>query len=172
VIKSGVAVLKIEGRSKGADYVYTVTQCYKEAMEAVQNGTYDTGKIESWMKRLSTVYNRGFWEGYYLGRSLGEWTTVAGSVATEKKVYVGKGSKYYPKIKVAEFHIEAGNIKQGDKLMITGNACGVARVETIILTVNGIEASLAEKGDKITFPFESKVTASDKLYKIVEAADA
>jgi putative protease len=172
LIKSGVDILKIEGRSKGADYVHTVTQCYKEAMEAVQNGTYDTNKIESWMKRLSTVYNRGFWEGYYLGRSLGEWTSVAGSAATEKKVYMGKGTKYYPKIKVAEFLIEAGTIKQGDKLMVTGNACGVSRVDTSILTVNGMDASLAEKGDKITFPFENKVTASDKLYKIVEAADA
>ena len=96
LINSGIDVLKIEGRSKGADYVQTVTSCYREALEAVETNTYTSEKIEGWIKRLSTVYNRGFWEGYYLGRKLGEWTLEPGSIATEKKIYVGKGTKYYP----------------------------------------------------------------------------
>lgn len=168
VIGSGAEVLKIEGRSKGPDYVYTVTRCYREALQAIEDKTYSQAKIEDWLKRLSTVYNRGFWEGYYLGRQLGEWTPDPGSRATEKKVYVGRGSKYYPKIKVAEFLIESGSVKPGDTLMLTGPSYGAAKTTSIPLFVNGIESSEAVKGDKITFPFENKISAKDKLYKIVE----
>ncbi len=168
VIASAVDVLKIEGRSKGADYVYVVTKCYREAIDAVADGSYSAHKIAQWMKQLETVYNRGFWEGYYLGRDLGEWTSQPGSVATEKKIYTGKGSKYYPKIKVGEFVIESGTLKIGDTLMITGPSFGMVKEKLETLTVNGIEASIAVKGDKITFPFSSKVSAQDKLYKIVE----
>lgn len=171
VLNSGVDVLKIEGRSKGADYVYTVTQCYREALQAIQNNSYTNDKIENWLKRLSTVYNRGLWEGYYLGHKLGEWTSHPGSAATEKKIYVGKGSKYYPNIKVGEFAIESGCIKTGDTLMIIGTAIGLAKEKMEILTINGIKGNMAVKGDKITFPFNTKVTAQDKLYKIVETAN-
>jgi len=118
------------------------------------------------------VYNRGFWEGYYLGRQLGEWTTHPGAAATEKKIYVGKGSKYYPKIQVGEFVVEAGTIKQGDTLMITGPAIGMAKTTMNTLTVNGNLGEIAVKGDKITFPFEMKITQQDKLYKIIDAANA
>lgn len=171
VINSGVDVLKIEGRSKGADYVFTVTQCYREALDAIANGNYANEKIEAWQKRLSTVYNRGFWEGYYLGHKMGEWTTQPGSAATEKKVYIGKGSKYYPKIKVGEFLIEAGSIREGDTLMLSGPVIGFVKEKMETLTVNGERDCIAVKGDKITFPVDAKITAADKIYKIVEAAN-
>ncbi len=168
VIKSGVNVLKIEGRSKGADYVFVVTQCYREALEAIKNNNYTQEKINDWMKRLSTVYNRGFWEGYYLGRKMGEWTAQPGSAATQKKIYVGKGSRYYPKIAVGEFVIESGNIKNGDLLMISGPTIGFVQEKIENLTVNGVVGDIAVKGDKITFPISTKVSALDKLYKILE----
>lgn len=171
VVNSGVDVLKIEGRSKGADYVYEVTSCYREALQAIEDKSYTIDKIEGWLKRLSTVYNRGFWEGYYLGRKLGEWTAHPGSAATEKKVYIGKGSKYYPKIKVGEFIVESGSVKAGDILMITGPAIGMVKEKLETLTVNGAKADLAVKADKITFPFSTKITTQDKLYKIVETTD-
>ncbi len=167
VISSGVDVLKIEGRTKGADYVYAVTKCYREALEAIEAKTYTPEKKEAWLKQLSAVYNRGFWEGYYLGRNSGEWTKTPGSVATEKKIYIGKGSKYYPRINVAEFIVESGSIKAGDTLMISGPVCGMVKESFKTLTVNGVEDTEAKKGDKITFPFAIKVTASDKLYKII-----
>lgn len=172
VINSGVDVLKIEGRSKGADYVYTVTNCYREAIEAVETNSFSNEKIDNWLSRLATVYNRGFWEGYYLGHKLGEWTTHPGSVATEKKVYVGKGSKYYPNIKIGEFIIESGSIRPGDTIMITGNSMGMAKEKLEILVVNGVQATIAVKGDKITFPFGSKITPGDKLYKMIENPNA
>lgn len=171
VISSGVDVLKIEGRSKGPEYVYTVTKCYREALQAIETGKYNLDKIEHWKKELATVYNRGFWEGYYLGRKMGVWTPHPGSAATEKKIYVGKGSKYYPKIKVGEFIIESGSIKAGDQLMITGPVIGMIKEKMDTLIVNGIKGNIAVKGDKITFPFGTKVTAQDKLYKIVETVN-
>ena len=172
LVNSGVDVFKIEGRSKGADYVYTVTQCYREALQAIENNSYTNDKIEEWLKRLSTVYNRGFWEGYYLGRKLGEWTPHPGSAATEKKIYIGKGSKYYPKINVAEFIIDSGTVKAGDTLMVTGPACGMVKEKTATLIVNGKENKEATKGDTITFPFATKITKQDKLYKIVGTVNA
>ncbi len=168
VVNSGVQVLKIEGRSKGADYVYTVTKCYREALNAIENNSFTNENIEDWLKQLSTVYNRGFWNGYYAGHQLGEWTATPGSIATEKKIYVGKGSKYYPKIKVAEFIIESGTVKSGDTLMIIGAAIGMAKEKMDTLTVNGIQCDQAVKGDKITFPLGTKITAGDKIYKIVD----
>ncbi len=172
LVNSGADVLKIEGRSKGADYVYTVTKCYREALLALEEGSYTTNKIEQWKKELATVYNRGFWEGYYLGRRLGEWTSHPASAASEKKIYIGKGSKYYPKINVAEFIIDSDTLKAGDTLMITGPAVGVAKEKMETLTVNGLKSNMAVKGDKITFPFHTKITHQDKLYKIVETVNA
>ena len=171
VINSGVEVLKIEGRSKGADYVFMVTQCYREAIDAIANGSYTNDKIEEWMKRLSSVYNRGFWEGYYLGHKLGEWTKQPGSVATEKKIYLGKGSKYYPKIKVGEFLIESGSIKAGDTIMISGPLVGFVKEKMETLTINGENGTVAFKGDKLTMPVNFKVTPADKIYKIVAATN-
>lgn len=167
IIDSGVAVLKIEGRSKGADYVQEVTRCYREAMAAVADKTFSRDKVAVWMKDLSRVYNRGFWEGYYLGRELGEWTKEPGSIATDKKVYIGKGTNYYSKLGVAEFLVESGSVQAGDSLMVLGPECGMVRETMQRLVVNGVDADAAGRGDKITFPFAVKVTAKDKLYKLV-----
>ena len=167
VIESGVDVLKIEGRTKGADYVQVVTQCYRQAMTAVKEGTFTKEKVTAWKTEMEKVYNRGFWEGYYLGRKLGEWTPQPGSAATEKKIYIGKGTKYYPKIGVGEFIIESGTVNAGDILMVTGPKCGMVKEKMETLVVNGKKNKSARKGDLVTFPFETKVTASDKLYKIV-----
>lgn len=169
LIHSGVDVLKIEGRSKGADYVHEVTACYREAVDAVLENTYTEEKKKDWLQRLSKVYNRGFWEGYYLGRKLGEWTSSPGSIAEERKIYLGKATNYYPKIKVGEFLVEAGNIKEGDELMIIGPAIGMAKEMMSTLIVNGEKAEQASKGDKITFPFPTKLTGQDKLYKIIKS---
>ena len=114
---AGVRVFKIEGRARSAEYVSTVVSCYKEALEAVVDGTFSAEKTAEWDERLATVFNRGFWDGYYLGRKLGEWSEKYGSEATERKVYVGKGVKYYSKLGVAEFKLEAGAISKGDKLL-------------------------------------------------------
>lgn len=172
LIDSGVDVLKIEGRTKGADYVQVVTKCYRAALDAVLDGTYTPEKAAEWKKEMETVYNRGFWEGYYLGRKLGEWTPQPGSAATEKKIYIGKGSKYYPKISIGEFILESGSLRIGDTMMVTGPKCGMIKETISTLMVNGEPATEAVKGDKITLKFDTKVTPSDKLYKIVEAAHA
>jgi putative protease len=172
VIGAGIDVLKIEGRTKGPEYVYTTTKCYREAIEAVRSGTYSAGKIEGWKQELGKVYNRGFWEGYYLGRKMGEWTTQPGSQAIEKKVYIGKGIKYYPRIQVAEFLMEAGTLKTGEQLMITSPSFGMVKETMDALIVNGEEKPVAVKGDKITFPFTQKITGKEKLYKLIENYNA
>ena len=172
VIEAGVDVLKIEGRSKGADYVFETTACYREAMESIAENSYTQDKIDAWMKRLGAVYNRGFWEGYYLGRKLGEWTPQPGSIATDKKIYLGKGTKYYSKIGVGEFSMEANQLKKGDTVMIMGPAFGLRKLEMTSLVVNGAEAEAAAKGDLITFPIDVKVTPSCKVYKVVSQEHA
>lgn len=169
IIDSGVVILKIEGRGKGPEYVYTVTKIYKEALKAIEENNYTKEKIEQWKIALEKVYNRGFWEGYYLGRKLGEWTENPGSAATEKKVYVGKGKKYFSKAKIGEFVVETGTIKIGDSLMITSPDFGIHTKNIERLVVNGVDATVAVKGDSITIPIERKITSRDKLYKIVEA---
>jgi len=172
VMAAGVDVLKIEGRTKGADYVQTVTRCYRDAMTAVNNNNFSRDKVAGWKNEMSKVYNRGFWEGYYLGRKLGEWTEHPGSAATEKKIYVGRGTKYYAKIGIGEFVIESSGIKAGDTIMITGPKCGMVKETLEALTVNGNPKSEASKGDLLTLAFATRVTPSDKLYKIVEISNA
>ena len=172
ILEAGVEVLKIEGRSKGADYVHEVTACYREAVDAIASNTYDQTKIEVWMKRLGAVYNRGFWEGYYLGRKLGAWTTNPGSAATDKKIYLGKGTKYFAKINIGEFVIETGQLRKGDTLMIMGPSIGVSKIILGTLVVNGKAADLAEKGDLLTLPVDTKITPSYKIYKILSESNA
>lgn len=167
VVNAGVSVLKIEGRGRSADYVKTTVQCYKEAIEAISNNTYTSERIAHWRIELEKVYNRGFWDGYYLGRKLGEWSSQYGSVATEKKVYVGKGSNYFKKVGIAEFSLDAGTLRKEDELMVISPVTGVARHTLNQLVVNGEDATEANRGDKITFPFANKVTPKDKLYKII-----
>ncbi|MGV3528211.1 MAG: peptidase U32 family protein [Flavisolibacter sp.] len=167
VVQTGVGVLKIEGRTKGAEYVHTVTGCYREAIDAITEGSYTPDKIKAWEAELAKVYNRGFWEGYYLGRKLGEWTERPGSAATQKKVYLGKGVRYFPKLQVAEFVVETGSIVAGDEILVSSPAFGVEEMVLQTLTVNGNAHTKAAKGDSLTFPFPHKISAKDKLYKLV-----
>jgi len=172
ILEAGVQVLKIEGRGRAADYVYTTTQCYREAVDAFEDGTYTQEKIEVWREKLSSVYNRGFWDGYYLGRKMGEWSNVHGSVATTKKIYIGKGVKYFEKIGVGEFLMESHDINIGDKLIVTGPTTGL--IETTVEEIrlgSGDSVQQAVKGNTISLQIGEKIRASDKLYKIV-AADA
>lgn len=171
IIDSGATILKIEGRGKGPEYVYTVTKAYRQAIQEIQDGTYTQEKAEVWKTELNKVYNRGFWEGYYLGKEKGEWTTHPGSAATEKKVYVGKGSNYFSKIKVGEFILESGSIKVGDTIMVSSPDFGMVKEKMNRLVANGVEVEKAVRGDLITFPLEKKISSKDKLYKIVEAKD-
>ena len=168
VIATGVSVLKIEGRGRSADYVYTTTRCYKEALESIYKKQFTSEKIKHWKNELSRVYNRGFWEGYYLGRKLGEWTDQPGSVATEKKIYIGRGMRYYAKRKIGEFLLETNTITIGDTIMVIGKKEGVHQAKLHELRVNGNEAHEAHKGDLITFPWEQKIWEDDKLYKVIE----
>lgn len=172
IIASGVDVLKIEGRGKGPEYVYTTTRCYREAINAIEEGTYTAEKIEAWKEQLSSAYNRGFWEGYYLGRKLGEWTPHPGSAATERKIYIGKCTKYYPAIQIAEFLLESGSIQKGDTILITSNRFGIHKEVLTDFRVNGEDDDIANKGDKITFSLNEKPSLNDKLYKILRTENA
>lgn len=167
LMDAGIDVFKIEGRSKSAEYVFTTTKCYREAIDAVIDGSYTQEKIQTWLSELDKVYNRGFWEGYFMGRKLGEWTKNPGSIATEKKIYLAKATKYYPNINVAEFLLETGTIRTGEELMIIGRNTGSDKIILEELIVNGVKQSEANKGDKITFPFPKTLKSNDKLYKII-----
>ncbi|HSI71332.1 MAG TPA: U32 family peptidase, partial [Gillisia sp.] len=169
VKEAGVQVLKIEGRGRAPEYVATVTKAYREAIDSLEVGNFSEEKVEKWMEQLSTVYNRGFWSGYYLGQKLGEWSKTSGSQATQKKVYVGKGVHYFPKAKIAEFKIEAYDIKVGDKILITGPSTGAQEMVLEEMLVNDKEMEKAAKGDSCTIKMPFRVRMSDKLYKIVEA---
>ncbi|MCE8180513.1 U32 family peptidase [Porphyromonas gingivalis] len=165
MMDAGVRVFKIEGRARGPEYVYTVCRCYKEAIEAYCNGTYDEEAIGRWDEQLATVFNRGFWDGYYLGQRLGEWTHRYGSGATRQKIYVGKGIKYFSRLGVAEFEIESGELHIGDEIVITGPTTGVIiqKVEEIRYELQTVEE--ATKGQRISIPVKEKVRPSDKLYR-------
>ena len=167
LMDAGIDVFKIEGRSKSAEYVFTTTKCYREAIDAVIDGSYTQEKMQTWLSELDKVYNRGFWEGYFMGRKLGEWTKNPGSIATEKKIYLAKATKYYPNINVAEFLLETGTIRTGEELMIIGRNTGSDKIILEELIVNGVKQSEANKGDKITFPFPKTLKSNDKLYKII-----
>lgn len=173
LIATGVSVLKIEGRGKSADYVKTVTQCYREAIDNYYEGMLSYKKIAELMDRLKQVYNRGFWGGYYLGQALGEWTNSAGSKALNRKIYVGRGNHYYGKTKIAEFLIEAYSLSVGDKVMIIGPSSGVTETVITSLHVNAAgPKDLASKGDLCAFPLDLAIKSTDKLYKVIEAAAA
>ena len=169
IINAGVKVLKIEGRARPGEYVKTVSSCYREAVDSHFEGTYTSEKIEAWTTRLSTVFNRGFWDGYYLGRKIGEWSKDYGSKATKKKIYIGKSTNWFSKIKVAEFEIQAENLKVGDQILISGPTTGV--VETTVKEIHLDRKSVEEvsKGNTISILIEEKIRRADKLYKIVDA---
>ena len=170
LIDTGVQVLKIEGRGKSADYVQTVTSCYRKAIDAYYDGSFSLAKAESWIEKMRQVYNRDFWGGYYLGKELGEWTNSAGSKALTRKIYIGKGNHYYPKTGIAEFLVEAYSLKLGDKVMVISAHNGVTETIITSLHVNARGAQdTAIKGDLCAFPLQVPVKPSDKLYKIVDA---
>lgn len=167
MIDSGVRVFKIEGRARSAEYVRTVVECYREAVESYIDGTFSEEKIADWDTRLATVFNRGFWNGYYLGQRLGEWSSSYGSEATERKEYIGKGTKYFSNIGVAEFLMESGEINEGDKLLITGPTTGAITIEAKDMRVNFAPATKIVKGDLFSIATGTKIRPSDKLFKIV-----
>lgn len=169
ILDSGITVLKIEGRARSADYVKIVTESYNEALNSCLDGTYTREKIDKWKERLSTVFNRGFWDGYYLGRRLGEWSGTYGSKATRKKVYIGKGTNYFGNIKVAEFIIETGKLNVGDDIIITGPTTGVIELKVPEIRVDLQSVPEAQKGEKFSMPIEQLVRRSDKLYKLISA---
>jgi putative protease len=169
VIDSGIKVLKIEGRGRAPEYVATVTRCYREAIDSIADGTFSQEKVSVWMKKLETVYNRGFWSGYYLGQKLGEWSDNPGSNATQKKVYIGKGRHYYPRTQIGEFEIEAYNLNVGDKILIQGPTTGSQEAAVSSMMVDDVPVQEAKKGDILTLPLGFKVRPSDKLYKVVKA---
>lgn len=169
VIDAGVTVLKLEGRGRAPEYVKTVTQCYREAADAYLEGSYNQEKAESWMERLKKVYNRGFWDGYYLGQKLGEWSGSHGSKATSKKVFLGKGMKYFPKIQVAEFQMEALQLQKGDQILITGKTTGVVEEKIGEMRIDDQVVKSVQKGDNFSFPLSTIIRPGDKLYKVVDA---
>ncbi len=167
MIEAGVRVFKIEGRARGPEYVRTVVECYKQAIRSYLDDTFTDEKVKEWDERLKTVFNRGFWNGYYLGQRLGEWSKNYGSEATERKVYVGKGIKFFSNIGVAEFLVEAAEMKVGDKLLITGPTTGAVFFTLDEARVDLKPVGVVKKGQHVSFKVPEKVRPSDKLYKLV-----
>ncbi len=171
IVKAGVKVLKIEGRGRSAEYVKTVTRCYKEAVSAIGDGTYSQEKIAAWTEQLRTVYNRGFWDGYYLGRKMGEWTERYGSQATETKEYIGKITNYFANIGVAEIRMESGEFSVGDKFVISGPTTGVYEDSAKEIRVDLKPVEKAVKGDDCSVRTSGLVRRGDKVYKVVTVVD-
>jgi len=167
ILDAGVSVLKIEGRARSAEYVKTVVSCYDEAINAYVDGSFSGEKIEAWDKRLANVFNRGFWDGYYLGQRLGEWSEKYGSRSTLKKVYLGKGTNYFDRIGVAEILIETGSLSVGDQIIITGPTTGVIETTVKELRVDEKSCKTARKGERCSLPVDQFVRRSDKVYKLV-----
>ena len=170
MMDAGVRVFKIEGRARGPEYVRTVVECYREAIQAYLEGTFTDEKVEDWNRRLATVFNRGFWDGYYLGQRLGEWTHHYGSAATERKIYVGKGVKYFPNIGVAEFLVEAAELNVGDKLLVTGPTTGALFLTADEMRVDLKPVNTVHKGEHFSIKCD-RIRPSDKLYKLVSVEE-
>ncbi len=169
ILDSGVSVLKIEGRARSPEYVKTTVECYREAVDACFDDTFTEEKIQNWNERLATVFNRGFWDGFYLGQRLGEWSTSYGSQATKRKIYVGKCTNFFTNIQVAEFKLETKNLKTGDEIIVTGPTTGVIQTTVEEIRVDLKPVAQALKGEVISVPFDVKLRRNDKLYKLVEA---
>lgn len=164
MMEAGVRVFKIEGRARGPEYVKTVVECYREAIDSYLDGTLTEEKKDEWDERLRTVFNRGFWNGYYLGQRLGEWTRHYGSNATERKIYAGKGIRYFSNIGVAEFLVEAAELHVGDKLLITGHTTGAMYVTLDEARVNLKPVDIVKKGAHVSFKVPDRIRPNDKLY--------
>jgi len=166
IIDAGVRVLKIEGRARSAEYVKVVTECYDQAINSIADDTYNEEKIADWKKKLSSVFNRGFWDGYYMGQRLGEWSNTYGSKAAKKKVYTAKCLNYFPRMGIAEFLCESGNLKTGDEIFITGPTTGVIEQRVNEMRVDYNPANEAKAGEKFSMPVERKTRRADKLYRL------
>jgi U32 family peptidase len=171
LIGAGVRVLKIEGRARSAEYVKVVTSCYDEALRAIENGIYDKSKTDAWREKLSTVFNRGFWDGYYLGQKMGEWNSNYGSSATKRKLYIGKVTNYFTKLNVAEIKLENGDISKGDKIIITGPTTGVVEYTIDEIRVDLEITDRAVKGDLCSVKAADYLRRSDKVYKMVDSKE-
>lgn len=169
VLGSGISILKIEGRARSAEYVRVVSSCYDEAVRAVAEGSYTQDKIDNWNRRLSQVFNRGFWDGYYLGRRMGEWTDRYGSSASRRKVYLGKITNYFTKLNVAEIKLETGNLTRGDSILIIGPTTGMVEFTVGEIRVDLKETDKALKGEFCSIRIDSKLRRSDKVYRWDEA---
>ena len=169
MMDAGVRVFKIEGRARGPEYVHTVVSCYKEAMQSVLDGTFTEEKKDKWDERLSTVFNRGFWDGYYQGQKMGEWTKEYGNKATEKKVLIGKVMKYFSRLGVAEIAVEANTFAKGDKLLITGNTTGAMFLNAEEIRYDLKPVDVAEQGWRVSIPVPDKVRPNDKLFKLIKS---
>jgi len=167
MVDAGVEVMKIEGRGRSADYVQTVVTCYREALEAIGAETYTREKVTHWKKELATVYNRGFWDGYYLGRTMGEWSDVYGSKASVRKIYLAKCENYYQKVNAGVFQLETGTLSEGDEIMITGPTTGVIKTHAGELRIDDKAVKKVRKGDLFSTVVPEKVRRADKLYKLV-----
>ena len=165
MMQAGVRVFKIEGRARSAEYVRTVAECYREAIESVLDHTFGDEKIADWDSRLSKVFNRGFWNGYYMGQRLGEWSRTYGSEATRVKVYVAKGVKYYSRPGVAEFVMESGELHAGDEIVITGPTTGAIMTTAEEIRVDLKPVAKTVKGEHFSIKLDQKIRPSDKLYK-------
>ena len=170
MMDAGVRVFKIEGRARGPEYVHTVVSCYKEAMQSVLDGTFTEEKKDKWDERLSTVFNRGFWDGYYQGQKMGEWTKEYGNKATEKKVLIGKVMKYLSRLGVAEIAVEANTFAKGDKLLITGHTTGAMFLNAEEIRYDLKPVDVAEQGWRVSIPVPDKVRPNDKLFKLIKSA--
>jgi putative protease len=171
ILDAGVSVLKIEGRARSPEYVKTTSQCYSEAVSAYFEDDFTDEKIDDWNSRLSRVFNRGFWDGYYLGQRLGEWSKNYGSQATKRKLYIGKATNYFTKIKVAEFKLETNNLKVGDEIVITGPTTGVIETTVKEIRVDLKPVEEAKKGEQISIQIDERIRRADKLYKMVDSKE-
>jgi len=168
ILDAGVTVLKIEGRARSPEYVKTVTHCYRQAVEAYKQGDFTQDKIHHWQKQLSTVFNRGFWDGYYLGQNTGEWSHTYGSQATKRKIYVGRITNYFKKAEIVELYPEAETIQVNDEIIIIGPTTGVVQSTVPEIRIEDQKVHEASRSIKCSFPLPKLVRRQDKLYKLVE----
>lgn len=171
IMHAGVGVFKIEGRGRGPDYVKTVTQCYREAVDAVREGSFSRDKVDDWTDRLRGVFNRGFWDGYYLGRTMGEWSERYGSQATRRKQYVGKVTNYFSRLGVAEVTVEANELPAGAEIMITGPTTGVLELTPDEIHVERRPVSIAQKGEQCSVRVPELVRRGDKVFQVITMED-
>jgi putative protease len=166
MVEVGISIFKIEGRARGPEYVATVTACYRQALDACRDGSFNQAPFDEWDARLATVFNRGFWDGYYLGQRLGEWSHVYGSAATRRKVYLARGIKYFSGLGVSEFEMEADNLRVGEEILITGPTTGAFTQTVSEIRVDLLSVDTAHKGERFSLPTIRKIRPSDRLYKL------